>query len=60
MKVVLSILAIPGQAGKGESCGKATAVGKGIFVLSFDLVKQVASVFTPTLHLSVTQSLKGD
>ena len=45
--------------GKGESGGKATAVGKGIFVLSLDVVTEVTWVFTTTVDLPVTQFLKG-
>lgn len=56
MKGILNILAIAGQASKGESHGKATTVGEGIFVLSLDPVKQVSSVFTITLHFPVPPS----
>lgn len=57
---VISFLAITGQVSIGESFGMATAADKVVFILSLDLVKQVASVFTTTLHLPVTQGLKGE
>lgn len=57
---IISLLASTGQMGIGECYGMATTVGKMVSMLSLDLVKQVASVFTTTLHLAVTQAFKGD
>lgn len=59
VKVVLCTLAIIGQVGQGDSCGK-DKLGQRDLCPLLDLVKQVVSVFTTTLHLPVTQYLKGE